>query len=91
MEVSSSGDCIEDILKFSLEMAQAFSHETRWWEPLFDRYGREPDFENFKLRLLGVENAELGRSGQWIKGGIRDAVLLRFMNAPTWESLFKPI
>jgi aminoglycoside phosphotransferase (APT) family kinase protein len=47
MEVASAGDPIEDLLKFSLELAPILPARTRWWQALFDGYGQEPDYESF--------------------------------------------
>jgi aminoglycoside phosphotransferase (APT) family kinase protein len=54
MEVASAGDAVQDLVKFSIEAAAALPATSRWWGPLFAGYGAEPDFELFRLRLLGT-------------------------------------
>jgi aminoglycoside phosphotransferase (APT) family kinase protein len=91
MEVSSAGDSGEDLIKISLELAQRLDHKTFWWESLFAGYGVVPDFEAFRLRLLGVEPREFGPLGKWIQTPSREARLQRFLQARDWQSLFAPI
>ena len=56
----------------------------RWWEPFFDGYGKAPDFELFRLRLLGATGAEYLDS--W--AGTREQILTDILNAQSWEDLF---
>jgi aminoglycoside phosphotransferase (APT) family kinase protein len=58
MEVASAGDPIEDLLKFSLEVAAILPARTRWWQALFDGYGQEPDYALFRQRMLGCSPEE---------------------------------
>jgi aminoglycoside phosphotransferase len=91
MEVSSAGDCGEDLLKLSIELAQILTHQTRWWEPLFEGYGTLPDFELFRLRLLGVVEPEFGMAGRWLGTAPREAVVQHFLRATDWDRLFAPV
>ena len=91
MEVSSAGDSGEDLLKISLELAQGLDHKTRWWEALFAGYGVAPDFEAFRLRLLGVAPVEYGFLGKWVQTPNREAMMRRLLQAKDWMSLFEPI
>jgi aminoglycoside phosphotransferase (APT) family kinase protein len=91
MEVSSAGDCVEDLMKFSIELAQSLEFYTRWWEALFAGYGGAPDFDAFRLRLLGAAPLEYGPSGKWVQTNNREAMVLRLLQAPDWPSLFAPI
>ena len=91
MEVSSAGDSGEDLIKISLELAQRLDHKSRWWEALFTGYGVVPDFEAFRLRLLGVGPVEYGFLGKWVQTPHREAMLRRLLQARDWTSLFEPI
>lgn len=91
MEVSSAGDCGEDLLKLSIELAQTLRYNTRWWEPLFEGYGTHPDFELFRLRLLSVAEPEFGASGKWIATAPWEAVVRHVLHATDWDSLFAPV
>lgn len=91
MEVSSAGDCGEDLIKISLELAQTLDANTRWWEALFAGYGAMTDWDSFRLRLLGVAPAEYGPPGQWVRTPSREAMVQRLLGAPDWPSLFAPI
>lgn len=91
MEVSSAGDCGEDLIKISLELAQTLDNATRWWEALFSGYGAMPDLEAFRLRLLSVAPIEYGPPGKWVRTQSREAMLQRFLGASDWSSLFEPI
>ncbi len=91
MEVSSAGDSGEDILKLCIELAQRFSYQTRWWISLFEGYGGEPNFDLFRLRLLGVASSEFWRPNRWGSQGTRETVLRHFMKAEDWWTLFSPV
>jgi hypothetical protein len=88
LEVASAGDCGEDLMKFSIELAARFPVAMRWWEPLFLGYGRQPDFELFCLRLLGASEAELTCHGEGTWPGTREQVLTRLATAREWADLF---
>ncbi len=81
MEVASAGDCLQDLVKVSIEMVREFAGRN-WWTPFFAGYGKEPDFETFRLRLLCAGENEL----QW--SGIREEVLVHLLNAKNWTELF---
>jgi len=91
MEVASAGDCVEDLLEICIELAQTLPHETNWWEPLFAGYGGAPNFEHFRLRLLGVTFPEFGGSGQWLDGAPHELILRHVLHAVDWNMLFGPI
>jgi Ser/Thr protein kinase RdoA (MazF antagonist) len=88
LEVASAGDCGEDLMKFAIEMAARFPVTMRWWEPLFLGYGGEPDFELFRLRLLGASEADLTCHGAGTWPGTREEVLTRLATARDWADLF---
>lgn len=81
-EVASAGDCGEDLIKFAIEMC-GIGIYTRWWEPFFEGYRAAPDFELFRLRLLGAAGPELLG---W--AGTREQILTHILNAQSWEALF---
>lgn len=91
MEVSSAGDCGEDLLKICIELAQTLDYETHWWESLFAGYGGVPDLEDFRLRLLSVVPIEYGNLGKWIRTKDRETILRQFLHAKEWPALFAPI
>ncbi len=90
-EVSSSGDCIEDLLKLGIELAQVMPYETLWWKPLFAGYEREPDFDAFLLRLLGISLFEFWLAGYWMQTKDREKQMRRFLDARNWDELFLPV
>lgn len=85
MEVSSAGDCGEDWLKLSLELALHLAPDTCWWESLFKGYGVEPDFERLRLRFLGIDPIEFGLSG------VNPKLLIDLLDAHDWTRLFSAI
>jgi Ser/Thr protein kinase RdoA (MazF antagonist) len=89
MEVSSGGDCGNDLVKFGLEMAALFPAATKWWEPFFEGYGREPNFELMKLRMLAIPH--FGYSYAW--PGTREQIFSHVLKARDWEPLYdlKPL
>jgi hypothetical protein len=91
MEVASAGDCVEDLLKISIELAQTLPHETCWWQPLFAGYDVGLDFELFRLRLLGVTFPEFGGSGQWVGDAMHELILRHMLHAVDWNTLFSPV
>lgn len=91
MEVASAGDGGEDLLKLSLELAQAWGSTTAWWEALFTGYGAIPDFEAFRLRLLSVAPIEYGPPGKWLADQSRDKIVRRILHAQDWSGLFAPV
>jgi len=82
-EVASAGDRGEDLVKFAIEMYDISAY-ARWWEPFFDGYGGTPDFDLFRLRLLGATGPEFLDS--W--PGTREQILTHILNAQSWEDLF---
>lgn len=89
MEVASAGDCVNDLLKFCLEMTATFPVTTRWWEPLFAGYGHEPDFALFRLRLLGYHEANFKAYGAEKWPATREETLKHLLEAENWEQLFR--
>ena len=83
LEVSGFGDAVEDLLKFGIEMARDFPATSKWWQPFFDGYEKEPDFENFRLRLLATSPKEL----KW--KGAQEAIRKGIMMANNWTELFE--
>jgi aminoglycoside phosphotransferase len=81
MEVASAGDSLQDLVKIAIEMVREFPGRD-WWTPLFAGYGKEPDFDTFRLRLLCAAEEEL----QW--SGIRQEVLNHLLQAGNWAELF---
>jgi len=84
MEVSSGGDCGNDLLKFGLEMSALFPAATKWWEPFFEGYGREPNFELMRLRMLAIPH--FGYSYAW--PGTREQILSHVLKSHGWQSLY---
>ena len=77
MEVASAGAPICDLLKFCKEMADGFPTERRWWDPFFEGYGSTPDFERFRLLMLGD-----------CAGGSASRIE-QLLSALKWEELFR--
>jgi aminoglycoside phosphotransferase (APT) family kinase protein len=87
MEVASAGDPIEDVLKFSLELAPILPTRTRWGQALFEGYGQEPDYGLFQLRMLGCSSEEFAcvrpaAARPWAE------VVRHVLAANTWQGLF---
>lgn len=88
MEVASSGDCTVDLLKLSLEMAALYPPTTRWWEPFFAGYGPAPDFDLFKLRLLGWAEENFTCYNPTAPSIPRSSRLAHLLAAQSWADLF---
>ena len=88
MEVASAGCTLYDLAGFSIEMAAFFPSSTRWWQPFFRGYGREPDFKALKLLMLSFHEIAFKIYGdtRWI--GTRQAILSRLLAASNWYELF---
>ena len=84
MEVDSSGASAADIVYVCLELAQVLSAQTRWWESLFEGYGRIPNFERFRLLLLYCWYPY----GPTIWPGSGDNGFTHLLNATNWDELF---
>jgi aminoglycoside phosphotransferase len=89
LEVASAGDCVVDLLKLGIELASDLPPSTRWWEPLFKGYGREPDFELFRLRLLGWDEINFKCHGEEKWPRTREEHLKQLLAARTWAELFQ--
>ncbi|GHO89394.1 phosphotransferase family protein [Dictyobacter formicarum] len=81
MEVASAGDSLQDLVKIAIEMVREFTGRD-WWTPLFTGYGKEPNFDTFRLRLLCAGENEF----QW--SGTRLEVLNHLLQASNWSELF---
>ena len=86
MEVASAGDTGADFSKMFEGLPGKISAATRWWEPLFEGYGREPAFELMKLRLAAAGLGCAGAYRPW--PGARARVLDHILSAATWSALF---
>ena len=84
MEVASAGDCEADFFQFCLEMAAYMPAETRWWQAVFDGYGKEPNFDLLKMRML----TNFHQSYAWIWAGTRSEILQHILTADSWHNLF---
>lgn len=87
LEVASAGDSGEDLLKLGIELAAVLAPTTRWWEALFEGYGQEPSFEQYRLRLLGTSPAEF----RWVARGwppTWESILRHILTATSWADLF---
>lgn len=89
LEVASAGDCTQDLVTFATEMARDFPITKRWWEPFFAGYGGEPDFELFRLRLLGTTDDILEFVLHW--RGTKAEFLTHVLSATGWEMLFSKL
>ncbi len=84
MEVASAGDCTFDLVSLCQGLAQTLPSALCWWQPLFEGYGKEPDFAGFRLRL----------SGGWypyeanIWPGVGENSFRHLLQAEDWETLF---
>ena len=84
LEVASSGASVADVLSVCRELAQTLSAHTHWWESLFASYGSTPDFERFKLRLLGFWYPY--QQNVWPGSG--DNGFNHILTATNWNELF---
>jgi hypothetical protein len=89
LEVSSAGDCVTDLLKLGIELAGHLPLGSRWWEPLFGGYGGEPDFELFRLRLLGWDEINFKCHGEDKWPQTREEHLRQLLAARDWAELFQ--
>lgn len=87
MEVASAGCCLYDLAGFCIQMA-AFFPATSWWLPFFQGYGREPDFDLFKLLLLGLPEICFRIYGETRWPGTRQHILTHLLMASDWDELF---
>lgn len=83
MEHAGAGDYVDDIVNLGISMSKAFP-SSFWWEPFYKGYGKEPKFQNFKLRMLGYTEEMLG----WKKGH-RDEILSAMLGAVHWRYLYR--
>ena len=60
----------------------------KWWVPLIDGYGEEPDFELLKLRYLASGYLELSPYAYRIVPGVRELVVQHILAARNWQELF---
>jgi Ser/Thr protein kinase RdoA (MazF antagonist) len=88
LEVASAGDCVGDLIKFAIELMVHFDPATRWWEPFFAGYGGAPDFELFRLRILGWHATNFLAHGAQRWPATREQSLRRFLAARDWAELF---
>jgi len=88
MEVASAGCYLYDLVGFCIEMAAFFPAITRWWQPFFQGYGREPDFSLFKLLMLGLPELSFKIYGETRWTGTREEILSRLLAASNWHDLF---
>jgi aminoglycoside phosphotransferase len=88
MEVASAGDCEADFVKLGLELAGMFPARTRWWQPLFEGYGKEPDFALMQLRLLAAHHINYTCLGEHSWPGTRAQIVAHVLDAERWEQLF---
>jgi aminoglycoside phosphotransferase (APT) family kinase protein len=88
MEVASAGDPIEDVLKFSLELAPILPAGTRWWQALFEGYGQEPDYRLFQLRLLACSPEEFACVRPAAAARPWAEMVQLVLAANTWQDLF---
>lgn len=88
MEVASAGTVEYDLIKMALELMSHVPLETRWWESLFAGYGREPDFEHFRLLLLSSSEESFRAYGAEHWPATREETLAGLLAAHDWRSLF---
>jgi hypothetical protein len=88
LEVASAGDPVEDFVKLTIEVAARLPAATRWWEALFAGYGAEPDFEPFRLRLLGIGPPSFAWLRQPSERPPWASVLRHLLDARDWAELF---
>jgi aminoglycoside phosphotransferase (APT) family kinase protein len=88
MEVASAGDCGEDFIKFCAEMSRRYVSETEWWQPLFEGYEEEPNFDLIKLRYLASSHIELSPFAYQDLPGVRELVVQHVLGARSWKELF---
>jgi hypothetical protein len=69
-------------------MMAEFSPRTRWWEPFFAGYGREPDFDRLRLVLLSASEASFKAYGAEKWPATREQTLKHILEARGWQGLF---
>jgi Phosphotransferase enzyme family len=88
LEVASAGDCVGDLIKFAIEMMVHFAPATRWWAPFFAGYGGAPNFELFRLRMLGWHATNFTAHGAPLWPASREQSQRRLLAARDWAELF---
>lgn len=88
MEVASAGCTLYDLAGFSIEMAAFFPSSTYWWQPFFQGYGQEPDFNMLKLLMLSFHETAFKIYGETRWTGTRQEILSRLLAASNWYELF---
>lgn len=86
MEIASAGSHLEDFLKFGINMAGnrcGFA----WWEPFFDGYGAEPDFDLVRLIFAGAHHINF-TCGDHPWPGSRAQIMQHILNSGDWSELF---
>ena len=84
MEVASAGDCLSDIVSLCVSLAQILPETLHWWQPLFQAYGKVPDFEGFRIRLL----RDWYPFDPKIWPGTGENAIRHLLLAEDWETLF---
>lgn len=88
LEVASAGCPAFDINKLVIELAGRMAGTGyRWWIPLFDGYGDEPDFDLTRLLLAGASHINYTCHGQHAWPGTRADILNRIVTAADWDFL----
>jgi Ser/Thr protein kinase RdoA (MazF antagonist) len=87
MENCSAGAPVFDLTKFALEMGANYGSRLRWWEPLFQAYGAEPDFDVFRMVMVGHAHINFV-CGEPIWPGTRADILRHLLAARTWAEMF---
>lgn len=87
MENCSAGNPLFDFAKFMIELGGPRGSHLRWWEPLFDGYGSQPDFDVMRAILAGHAHINYTCHGKDAWPGSRDDILRRILGARTWDEL----
>ncbi len=88
MENCSSGSPAFDFVKLFIELAGRMHPTTSWWEPLFDGYQTEPEFDLMRVLLIGHAHINYACLGNSLWPTDRQSVLRRILTARNWSELF---
>jgi aminoglycoside phosphotransferase (APT) family kinase protein len=91
LEVSSAGCPLFDFTKLFIELTGHLTGSGyRWWEPLYDGYGREPDLNVVRLLLAASSHINYTCLGDHAWPGDRQTILSHIVTATGWDTLFNP-
>lgn len=88
LENCAAGAPAFDFVKLFISLAGQLGAEIGWWRPLFEGYGREPDFDLIRLLLIGHAQVNFTCLGARSWPGTRADILRHILSSRTWDELF---